>query len=141
MSRVVKVPTYELGDLDLLVLYRVQGVFEKDWSGIQGQEEVLSLVTIVSQQVWDDALVGLTYPLVKALSLPPKGCLKKLPLKAKVCAKKEGCVFFDKKNCYPESKTLPWCFEPCGLDPKVTDLIAAWREGKYVVVVDYAHEV
>lgn len=138
MARSVKITTYELGDLDLLVVYRNSGILEPEWVGIEG---VLDLLTVVPQQVWDDALVGLTHPLVKRLNLPPKGCLKKLPSEAKVCAKSKGCVFFDKKTCFPESIRLPWCFEPTGLDPKVYEVICAWREGRYVVVVDYDHEV
>lgn len=141
MSRSLKIPTYELGDLQLLVIYRTQGVFEKEWAGLQNEAAVLDLVTIVPKAMWDDALVGLTRPLVKVLSIPPKGCLKKLPVEAKTCGKKKGCIFFDKKTCFPEASKLPWCYEPAGCDPQVAALIVAWREGKYVIVVDQDNEV
>jgi len=137
LSRELKVPT-QVGTLDVLAIYRVAGLFEGEWSSLNGvSSDILDLVTTVPSEVWDQALEGWSKPLVSLLGREPAGCLKKLPAEAKVCEKKSSCPFFSKRSCFPEGREMPWCYVPSGFDVKVADLIVAWREGKYVIVVDY----
>jgi len=140
MSRRLKVSTREMGDLELFLIYEVDGVWEEEWRPLQGLTSVVDLMTAVPQETMDHCLKGLSKPLVKALGLPPWGVLKKLPSEAKVCHLRDTCVFYDQKTCFPESKNLPWCYEPdISADADVrrllNDLVQLWRDEVYVILV------
>lgn len=139
MPRRLKLPTVELGVLELYVIYDYDGVWEDAWKPLQGSD-LTSLATTVSKDVFDHALHGWSKPFVTALGLAPTGALRKLPVKATVCALRSNCTFYDKARCVPASAKLPWCFEPDGFDDPeqrrlAAEVVMLWRQGVYVVVV------
>ena len=88
----------------------------------------------------DNALKGLTRPLVKSLGIPPEGALRKLP--SSLCDKRSHCPFYRRKECVPLYKKMPECFEPSGIEDLEArrlagSLVRMWREGVYLVVVVY----
>lgn len=132
MPRRLRLQTTELGPLELFVIYEENGVWEESWRPLQGHP-ITDLFTRVSKEVYDHALLGYTKPLVDALGLSPEGCLRKLPLTHSVCAQKAVCPHFDKKQCFPMAKKMPWCFEPAGVDGAdarrlAAEVVAMWRE-------------
>lgn len=139
MSRRLKVDTTEMGRLELYLIYEVDGIWEEEWRPLQGVE-ITNLITSVTKTVMDDCLNGFSKPLFKALGLAPWATIIKLPVVAATCARKEGCVFYDRKTCFPRAKKMPFCFEPNVSTNEDTlrlgaELIRLWREGVYVVLV------
>ena len=135
----MKVDTKELGFLELYLIYDEGGVWEEEWLPLQGNE-IAALFTVVPKDTVEHALRGWTSPLVKALGLPPKGALLKVPERARVCTLRGRCPFYDKAMCFPTAKKMPWCFEPeLSDDPEArrlaSEVIKYWREGVYVVLV------
>ena len=139
MPRRLKLKTPELGDLELYLIYQYGEKWEDTWALAQGLPAT-SLLTFVDKGVMDHALVGWTSPLVKALGLPPAGCLRKLPIENRVCERRDPCPFYRPKECVPTHTKMPWCFQPEGIeDPNarqlVAELIKFWKEGVYTIVV------
>lgn len=140
MSRTVKVLTHEMGDLRLHLITSKAGVWEEEWRTLQGTVFAESF-TQLPHQVLDEGLKGWTKPLVDLLSVPPEGALKKIPPESRVCLKRFKCPFYEARQCFPEAKKMPWCFEPDGvLDAEVrqqaTRAIEYWRDRVYLVVVE-----
>lgn len=140
MPRQLLLKTYEVGDLELYLIYQYGEEWEEEWRPLQ-KESLVSLVTVVSKELMDHALHGLTSPLVKGLGISPEGALHKLP--SKVCGRKKLCPFYRKKDCHPLATKMPWCFEPEGIeDPAAQqlagNLIKLWRQKVYVLVVTHA---
>jgi len=128
-----------MGFLELYLIYNVGGVWEEEWRLLQGHA-ITSLITVVSKDTIEHALLGWTTPLVKGLGLPPNGALHKMPAQARVCTLRATCPFYDNAQCFPTAKRMPWCFEPEGSDSSevrllATEVIKYWREGVYVVLV------
>lgn len=139
MSRRLKVATRELGLLELFVIYETNGVWEASWQPLQG-EPITSLLTVISKETWDHALLGWTKPLITALGLAPKGALRKIPLESARCAVRDRCPFYDKKRCTPASTKMPWCYEPDVSDDEnkrrlTSEVLRFWLDGVYVLVV------
>lgn len=137
MSRQLKLKTHEMGDLELYLIYQYGSEWEEEWKPLQG-EAITSLLTVVSQEMMDHALKGLTRPFIKSLGLPPEGALRKLP--NSLCDKRVICPFYHKKECLPLAKKMPICFEPAGIEDLEARrlaglLVRMWREGVYLVVV------
>jgi hypothetical protein len=133
MPRPLKLKTLEMGEIDILAIYRVAGKLEWDIP-----EDILEDLPQVSSDLWNKALSGWTRPLVDVIGREPRGCLKKFPTKE--CGKRGGCPFYDRKQCRLEHPKMPWCFVPAGYET-TTPLVSAWRDGRYVVIVDYIEEV
>jgi hypothetical protein len=139
MPRRLKLPTRELGALELHVIYDYGGTWEEAWRPLQGTP-IASIFTTVSKANYDHALLGWTKPFVDGLGLSPAAALRKLPAEAQQCAVRNRCVFYDKRRCIPSSSKLPWCYEPGGIDDDTkrhlsAEVIGFWRQGVYVVVV------
>jgi hypothetical protein len=131
MSRLVKLPTKELGEVQILAIWETDPLRETPVGG---------LFSSTKQEVFTLALSGWTRPLALALGLPPVGALRKLPRVSMECDMRRGCPVFDKKRCFPTAKDMPWCFEPEGFSDNPTRVAAAkaighWREGVYLVVI------
>lgn len=140
----MKLPSRELGEIQLLVIWEKDGVWEEEWEPLRGTQ-IGSLFSRVSQETLDHALIGYTRPLATTLGLPPIGALVKLPLASRACTKRKTCVFYDPKLCFPTTKqTMPWCFEPGGISDEqqrqaAAKAIGLWREGVYLVLVKEDH--
>lgn len=134
----MKLPTREMGEIQLLVTWEKDGKWEAEVEPLRGTR-IGDQLSIISQAALDHALYGLSRPLVDALGIPPVGALRKLPVASRDCANVQKCPFYEPKNCHPTAKAMPWCFEPGGLSETAqfaaARLIAEWREGVYVVVV------
>lgn len=138
MPRRVDVDTREIGRVKLYLIYETKGVWEERWRPLQGHPSTGSF-TSMTKEVMDHAFHGWTEPFIKALGPPPEGAIRKLPASAKQCAVRGKCPFYIKKNCAPTSKTMPWCYQPEGLEeglrPLLTEVIELWRQGVYVTVI------
>lgn len=139
MPRRVKVPTRERGELILDLIDEADGVWEPEWEVLR--ETIYgSLFSVVAKDTLECALRGWTRPLVGELGIPPQGALRKIPLESRQCFKRGKCPMYLPQLCFPESKNMPWCFEPDGVASEVvrtqaTRAIETWREGVYLVVV------
>lgn len=139
MPRKVTIPTRELGELSLYVIYEKAGSYEPSWAPVQGKPFTDGF-SRVSIEVWTHALKGWTHPLVKALGLPPEGAIRKLLPIEKTCEAQSTCPLFTKGECTPLYKKMPWCFQPGGLDTLDqrrlgAEAIQMWRDKTYIVVV------
>jgi hypothetical protein len=137
VPRKLNLKTQEIGTLELYLIYQYGDLWEEEWRPLQG-ETITSLLTVVSQEMMNHALKGLTRPFVKALGIPPEGALRKLPNAA--CDKRGICPFYHKKECVPLFKKMPSCFEPAGIQDLEArqlggSLVRMWREGVYLIVV------
>ena len=141
MSRRVKLPTLEMGEVQLLLL---EG-WEKDWALLKGTA-FGDLFSEVPHEAVEHALRRLSRPLVDALGIPPEGALRKVPAASRECfmrprrAGKRPCPLYDRFRCYPTAPEMQWCFEPDAIEDEDVRRMAAraielWREGVYVVVV------
>jgi hypothetical protein len=143
VPRQLSLKTHEMGTLELYLIYQYGDLWEVAWRPLQG-ESITSLLTVVTQEMMDHALKGLTRPFVKALGIPPEGALRKLP--NPTCDRKVICPFYHKKECNPLFKSMPSCFEPAGiLDLEARQLagsmVRMWREGVYLVVVVHPEDL
>jgi len=139
VSRRLKLASSEMGFLELYLIYQYGPDFEPDWLPLQSSP-LASLFTVVSKETMNQALQGWTRPLIQQLGLPPLGCLHKIPTAYRTCAHKTDCPFFDKSSCFPTAKKLPNCFQPSGVEDSAArqlgyDVVALWREGVFVIVV------
>lgn len=137
MPRRLKIKTHEMGDLELYLIYQYGEYWEDSWLALQG-DPITELLTVVSKETMDHALVGWSKPLVMALGIPPEGALRKLP--DPQCFSRKMCPFYNKRWCLPLSKNLPHCYGPASIDDFDArnlggELVSLWREGVYVVLV------
>jgi len=140
VPRELTIPTRELGELKLLIIYSKAGVWESSWRVLQGGPYA-DLFTVTLKVTMDHALRGWTSPLVKGLGIPPVGALRKLPTLGHSCYVHSSCPMYHRRECVPSHKSMPWCFQPSGLvsDEErrlAAEVIQKWRDGVYLVVVD-----
>lgn len=139
----MKVTTKESGDLEVVAIWtKEDGSWEPDWEPLRGHP-ITKLFTTVDKADMQHALKGWTFPLIKALGIPPYGAIRKLPVEARECAQKTTCASYDSKTCHPRSKKMPICYEPGGFDNsaaqiKASEVVQLWHEGVYVIVVEEA---
>lgn len=138
----MKLPTLEMGDIHLLLVDGWTGGWEVLRGTVFGAQ-----ISVVKREIVDHALHRLSRPLVEALGIPPEGALRKIPPVSRRCRMRRKndevpykCPLYDKNNCFPTAKAMPWCFEPDGVEnqevrKKAVEAIELWREGVYVVVV------
>lgn len=140
MGRSIKVPTREMGELRLhLIDVESNGSWESEWEPLRGTVFGDQFSTI-SKEVLDHVLKRWSRPLADALGIPPVGALKKIPPKSRVCFRREVCHLYNPKQCFPEAKNMPWCFEPGGVPDETVRYAATrafeyWRDRVYLVVV------
>lgn len=136
--RRMKLPSKEMGVLDVLTIDSTNGVWEPAWDRLRLLEEG-ALVSRVPPIVIRHALNKWTQPLVSALGISPSGALRKVGAANKQCAIRRTCPFFTLK-CEPSHADLPWCFEPSGVEGEARQVlakaIAYWHEGVWLIVVE-----
>lgn len=139
MTRQVKLSTREMGDLHLLLIREEGGCWESEWEPLRGTVFGNQFTTI-SKETLDHGLNRYSRPLVDALGISPEGALKKIPLESRECFRRRVCPLYEPKNCFPEAKNMPWCFEPDGVASEgvryaATRAFEQWRDRVYLVVI------
>ena len=140
MSRRVKLPTQEMGEIQLMLL----DGWEEPWALLR-DTLIGNQFSMVYREAVDHALHKLSRPLVDSLGIPPDGALRKVPEGSRLCwlrvrqGRQRECPI-QGPECDIRSPKMPTCFEPDGFDDEAVRFIAAraielWREGVYVVVV------
>lgn len=137
MPRQVNLSTREMGVLPLYLIYENDGEWETYWRPLQGLW-VTPLFTYVSKEMMDHALHGWTQPFVKALGLRPDMTLRKLPTVE--CHQRNVCIYYNAKECKANARSMPWCFEPTGIETEEVrrlagEVVQFWRSGVHVVIV------
>jgi hypothetical protein len=139
MSRRLKLPTRELGELKLIAIRESGGLWEPEWEPVRGTL-FGDLFSTVSKEDLDHALNGWSWPLVQSLGLSPEGALIKVPLGSRQCYRRSKCSLYIERDCHLESKRMPWCFEPDGVAEEnirkvASKVIEEWRQGVYLIVI------
>jgi len=101
------------------------------------------LISVVDPQVFQTALLGHILPLMREIGTPPEGLCRKIPLDEGVCKQHTICPIYNPRDCKPSPK-LPLCYEPPLLEGDAlyaaTMIALAWKEGRYVIVVNDEQE-
>jgi hypothetical protein len=128
--------TKELGDLHLMLVYSTDGVWEPTWEPLKGTRYE-EFFTVISVETVNHALRGWTSPLVKALGPSPAMVLHRLFPDAKQCAIWNKCIFYIPKDCRPDAKKMPNCFQPVGVPSELGfEVVSLWRESVYILIED-----
>lgn len=138
-------PTLEMGEIKVLAVFEKGGFWEPEWDPLR-ESRIGAQFTVLDNSILSHALNGWSKPLVDALGIPPVGALKKLPLAAKQCRRRQVCPLYDPKQCFPEAAKMPWCYEPDGTSSEpfvraAARAIEEWRQGVYVLIVTGAEYV
>jgi len=141
VSRRVKLPTQEMGEVQLMLL----DDWESPWDLLRGTP-IGDQFSVVTREAINHALHRLSRPLVDSLGIPPEGALRKVPAVSRLCwlrlkraGMRRSCPL-QGPECTIRSPKMPICFEPDGIEDEATRTIATqviglWREKVYVVVV------
>ena len=92
-------------------------------------------VSVVRGEDLSHALHGWVVPLMRVIGIDPKHRGQRVDPAEGACALRAGCMGA-KPSCHAGSKATPGCFEAEGIDGIATDVLMAWQEGRYVVVVE-----
>ena len=139
MSRRLKLPSLELGELEIRAIRETGGRWEPEWEPLRGTL-FGDLFSVVSKEAFDHALHGWSWPLVQALGLSPEGCLIKVPRVSRECYRRRKCSLYIERNCHLKARKMPWCFEPDGVEEAdvrkaASKAIEEWRQGVYLLVI------
>lgn len=139
MSRRLKLPTLELGELEILAIRESDGQWDPEWEPLRGTI-FGDLFSMVPKSALDHALVGWSWPLVQVLGLSPEGVLVKVPRASRQCYRRRKCSLYIARDCHMQSKKMPWCFEPDEVEDEAVRKAAAkaieeWRQGVYLIVI------
>ncbi len=95
-----------------------------------------SQIRVVSGEAYSHALHGWATPLARELGPEPRFCARRVDV---ICALHKSCMGYRPKVCRPGVE-LPDCYEPSDLEYPASMLAVrvaiAWKEGRYVVVVE-----
>lgn len=138
--RAVDLTDPQWGTLKLLIAYPSER--EGAWgtlTPLQGAKPWCDLVAQVPAEALSHALHGWATPLMKVIGRAPSALTRLVGRDAGECALKAECIGWNAKNCVPKAGA-PSCWEPPGdLPPEasalVGDMVRAWAEGRYVLVV------
>ena len=96
------------------------------------------LIYEVTGEAFSHALHGWLKPLVNELGPPPLRIGHRIPREESVCAMLDECVIANREMCHA-SGPPPDCYYPPVEDPALNkameEVVVAWREGSYVIVV------
>lgn len=129
-----------MGEIRLLLIsVEKDGSWEAEWEPLRNTV-FGDQFSVISKEVVEHALKRWSRPLADALGIPPEGALKKIPEESRACFRRQVCPLYLPKNCFPEAKNMPWCFEPDGVpDPAIryaaTRAFEYWRDRVHLVVV------
>ena len=131
------ISSLEYGDILVLRPYPRSGNAWGDLAPLRGTP-LEPFITVVSGASLSHALHGFVRPLMQEIGTHPHGMLRKVQEPQRTCRAAKDC-FIRSKDCYPHPK-VPGCFSPSGLDPEAqlaaSQVIGAWAEGRYVIVVE-----
>ncbi len=126
MLRTVKVRDEKLGELSFAVLVGGLGILEGTW--------LAPLVRVVSAEAVSHATHGYILPLMKELGPEPKYLVKRLDASTGWCSSYGPTCPGSSPSCRP-GPTVPACWRS-NIGDLAGDVVQAWRDGLYVVVVD-----
>lgn len=100
------------------------------------------LIPVVPGEAFSHAQHGYLKPLLKVIGPDPKVLSRLVPKELRKCGLFKSCLMYREKECVP-GPDLPDCYEPPGMvDPEAravaSMVVLAWKEGRYVVVVEGA---
>jgi hypothetical protein len=116
---------------------------DSSWGCLESIKEtpVGKLIPVVTGEVFSHALSGHITPLMRQIGPEPQYLLRQIPKDQRECKNIKVCITADKANCYP-CKEMPDCYQPpktpLEVEPWVTQVLLAWREGYYVIVIEGA---
>lgn len=97
------------------------------------------LIPVITGEAMSHALHGRAGPMMRTILSPPYALLRKIPEDYRVCDQYKQCVTYDKTRCFPCLK-VPECYVAPKLSAEqqavANAVVLAWKEGRYVVVVD-----
>ena len=98
------------------------------------------LIPVIDGMTYSHALHGYVAPLLKVLGRPPHAQAQKVPEGHRMCVLHSKRCLGASPHCQPGPK-VPDCYEAPGLESPeaqraVALVVEAWREGRYVVVVE-----
>ena len=114
---------------------------ENPWGDLEVIRETPwgALLPVVSGDALSHALHGHTKRLMAQIGTPPAGLCKKIQDPYRTCGMIKTCLAASEKNCQPGPK-LPDCYDPPSVAPEmkeaITAIALAWKEGRYVIIVE-----
>jgi hypothetical protein len=134
-----KIATKDWGDV-LIARPIPQG--DNVWGCLDGVQDTVigKLIPVIDGETFSHAMQGHTLPLLKKLGPEPRLLMRKIPEDIRICKSFKACLMADKTNCYPCEK-MPDCYIPpkipIEIERALVQVLLAWRDGYYVVVVGY----
>lgn len=97
------------------------------------------LITVVHGDLLSHALHGYATPLMQVIGIAPEYRARRAPPKEKHCLNIALRCPIAGSHCQP-GKKVPDCYEPSiadlGVKQLVTQVVLAWKENRYVIVVE-----
>lgn len=128
----------EWGHVDILRPTPIEGDIWGDLAPLRGTVWG-NLIPVVSGTVMSHAMNGYTTPLMNQIGPHPWGLMKQVPEKHRRCVQYNECLMYQQEKCIP-CQSVPECYMPPFLDIEaqhaVNAVVTAWRDGRYVVVVE-----
>lgn len=109
-----------------------------DLTPLLGVPELASLIPIVTGEAFSDALHGWHPPFLASMGPEPSIQLRRIPQSLRPCAMRDHCGMHVATRCLPQ-KRMPECWVagvPLEAQQPATQVIKAWLEGRYVVIVE-----
>jgi len=139
----LKLPRPDFGHEEFLIIRRFDGTFEREFSVLNnlvintGMQHMLNMLPVIPGLVIADANRNkLIMPLYNMLKLTPIGGLAKISRHIKECWYVGECGMKTDKCKKPGS--APSCFSTGDeYQHVVFCILEAWKDNKYVVIVDY----
>jgi hypothetical protein len=100
--------------------------------------EMASLIPVVTGEAFSDALHGWFPPFMASMGPEPSIQLRRIPQPLRPCALRGECGMHKAARCQPQRRT-PECWVadvPPAAQRPVSQVVHAWLEGRYVVVVE-----
>jgi hypothetical protein len=132
--RRVKLDTPEWGEVKIMVAIPRDG---NPWGVLAPLQDTAwgEQISVVSGEVLSHALHGWVVPLMKVIGIDPGRRACYIPNDENECALIRECLGA-RSYCFAASNITPSCYEPIGADPIAKDVMLAWQDGWYVLVVE-----
>ena len=96
-------------------------------------------IPIVSGEVFSHATHGDVVPLLRVIGPPPHALMRMIPIRYRLCDNLNNCINANPRICHP-CPDVPDCYTPPKTPPDslmaAWIVIMAWKEGRYVIIVE-----